>query len=209
MLKRLLFLFATVLSTGGCTAPQITQVMPVDEAADAPYGNILVVSLFESFEQRRYLESEIVNALTARGVNAIPSTSHMNTRTPVNRDTFVAMVEELGSDAVLLTQLADLEVDSKVRDMRPEATYNVRPTWYYNIWSVELTEYREPKSVQFMNTVKLSVHLFSASTKTPVWAIETTSEIKQDFDRPTGYKKVTGAANAIAQRLQRDGLLAR
>jgi hypothetical protein len=207
--KKHLTLFASLLWISACAGPRITPVMPLAESADAPYGNILVVSLFESFDNRRFFEDELVKALAKRGVNAVASTSRMNTRTPVNRDTFVAMVEELGSDAVLLTQLTDLDTESKVREMRPEATYNVRPTWYYNIWSVELTEYREPENVEFRSTVGLSAQVFSAQTRTPVWAIETASSIKQDFDRPTGYKKVIGLADAIAQRLRSDGLLAR
>lgn len=208
-MKKLLTLTAIILGLSGCAGPRVTPVLPLSESADVPYDNILVVSLFESFDARRYMENAIVDQLESRGVNAVASTSKMDTRTPVNRDTFVAMVEELGSDALLLTQLVDLEVQSKVEDMRPEATYNVRSTWYYNVWSVELTEYEEPQNVEFRNTLILSAQVFSARTREPVWAIETTAKITQNFDRGLGEAPIVDEAAAIVRRLERDGLLPR
>lgn len=80
--------------------------------------------------------------LQARGIEAVASTSMMNTKTPVNRDTFLAMVEKLDSDAVLLTQLVDLNTSSKEKDFRAQSTYNIRATHYYNVWSVELERHR-------------------------------------------------------------------
>lgn len=207
---RAVTLFAVAgLALAACAGPQVTRVLPLDSSADAPYDNILVVSLFRSFDHRRYLENALVDQLQAQGVNAVASTSKMNTRTPLTRDTFVAMVEDLESDAVLLTQLVDLEVQSKVRNMRPESTYNVRSTWYYNVWSVELTEYSEPQNVEFRNTLMLSTQMFSAKTREPVWAIETTSKIVQDFDRGVGDGFIIDEAKAITRYLARDGLLAR
>ena len=198
------------LLLAACVGPQVTRVLPLTDTADAPYDNILVVCLFESFDSRRYLESAIVDQLAARGVNAVASTSKMNTRTPLTRNTFTSMIEELDSDSVLLTQLVDLETESKVKTMRPEASYNVRSTWYYNVWSVELTEYTEPKSVEMKNTLMLSTQVFSARSQEPVWAIEMEDTVTQDFDsQMIGESFIVDQARAIVAQLGRDGLLAR
>lgn len=209
MIKRLsLLLFSSSLAACA-SAPQVTTVLPLIESADAPYRNILVVSLFESFDQRRYLENAIVRQLEAQGMDAVASTTRMDTRSPVNRDTFVAMVKDTGADALLLTQLVDVEVQSKVQNMRPEATYNIRNTGYYNVWSVELTEYIEPQSVKFSNTVLLSAQVFSTSSRQPVWAIETEATFVQDFDVRLGEQPYIDEAEAIAAQLSSDGLLGR
>jgi len=202
-------LSAAWLLAGCASTPSVTTILPLDDSADAPYGNVLVVSLFESFDQRRYLENAIVRELKSRGVDAVASTTRMDTRTPVNRDTFVAMVEEVNADALLLTQLVDLEVRGKLQNMRPEATYNIRETWYYNVWSVELTEYTEPQSVKFSNTVLLSAQMFSASSRQPVWAIETEAQFVQDFDDQLGEKPYIDEAVAIVRALAGDGALDR
>lgn len=209
MTKRLSILFVFSLLVACASSPQVTTVLPLIESADAPYENVLVVSLFESFDQRRYLENAIVRQLEAQGIDAVASTTQMDTRTPVNRDTFVAMIEETGADALLLTQLVDVEVRSKVQNMRPEATYNIRNTWYYNVWSVELTEYKEPQSVKFTNTVLLSAQVFSASSRQPVWAIETEATFVQDYDDRLGERPYVDEAVAITGQLSRDGLLRR
>jgi hypothetical protein len=46
---------------------------------------ILVITLFSSFDSRRYLEDEVVRHLAELGTDAVASTSMMNTKTPVTR----------------------------------------------------------------------------------------------------------------------------
>ena len=208
MINRLL-VFGLALALGACASgPQITTVQEVSDSADAPYDNILVVSLFESFDTRRYLEKEIVTLLTAQGVKAVASTTLMDTRTPVTRATFLAMVEKLDSDAVLVTQLVSLNTDAKLKDMNPRATRNFRSTYYYNVWSVELTEYVEPQSLELSHALVLATQLFSVLNKEPVWAIESKSKIVQDYDHRQDYSVIVDEAEAITSHMSLDGLLA-
>jgi hypothetical protein len=53
---RNLLIIATLTLTAACAGPQITRVQPLSETADVPYDNVLVISMFESFDMRRYLE---------------------------------------------------------------------------------------------------------------------------------------------------------
>ena len=138
MTKKLLIV-ATAFVLSACAGPQVTRVQALSDTADAPYQSVLVVSLFELFDTRRWLEDALVKELTAQGISAVASTSLMNTKTPVTRQTFQAMVDEQGSDSVLITQLISLDSEAKASASRPESTYIVRPTYYYNVWSVELT----------------------------------------------------------------------
>ena len=208
MINRLLVL-GLALALGACASgPQITTVQELSNSADAPYDNILVVSLFESFDTRRYLEKEIVELLTAHGVKAVASTSLMDTRTPVTRATFVAMVEKLDSDAVLVTQLASLNTDAKLKNMNPRSTHNFRSTYYYNVWSVELTEYVEPQSMELSHALVLATQLYSVLNKEPVWAIESKSKIVQDYDHRQDYSVIVDEAKAITSHMSLDGLLA-
>ena len=116
MIKRLIIV-STAILISACAGPQITRVQPVTDSADIPYSNVLVISVFESFDVRRYLEQDIVKQLSERGVKAVASTSLMNTKTPMVRETFLAMVESQGSDAVLITKLTDFESKTKVIDL--------------------------------------------------------------------------------------------
>ncbi len=207
--KILLFLgFALVL--GACAGgPQVTRTQPVSDAADLPYENILVITLLSSFDSRRYLEDEIVSQLAALGTKAVPSTSLMNTRTPVTRATFIEMVENVGADAVLLTQLVSLRSEASFVDMSPEATVNLRPTGYWNVFSVDTTEYVEPQALDFEHSLVLLTELYSVKKREPVWGIESRSEYSVGFDQARDYSIIVNEAKAIARYLARDGLLAR
>jgi len=202
-----LILVGLALALSACTSTQITKVQKLSPSADAPYSNILVISLFESYDARVYLEKEIVKQLSERGVTAVASTSKMTPKIPATRETFLAMVDELGSDGVLVTRLVNHEADVKVKDMRPESSYNVRPTYYYNVWNVELKEYVQPQYMEFKHSIVLATQLYSASTREPVWAIESTSKIVDTFDRPGGVTIIRDEAKAIASHLSRDGAL--
>jgi hypothetical protein len=202
-------LVAATLFLAACAGPQVTRTQPLDKSADAPYGDILVVSLFKSFDSRRYLEREIVKQLEARGVEAVASTSLIDVKTPLNRDSILAAVVEAGSDAVLVTQLLDGQSSFKARDRNPESTYNVRPTYYYNVWNVELTEYAEPRGLEAVHELNMATQVFSVSTKAPVWTIETTSKLKRNIDQQYSGTSIADEAKAIANAMSRDGLLAR
>lgn len=195
------------LALTACASTQTTQVMDLSESADAPYDNILVVSLFKSFDARRILEKELVKALEKRGVAAVASTSRMDSRTPVTRETFLAMVDDLDSDAVLVTQLVSLDSQAKLRDMNPESTYNLRQTYYFNVWNVELTEYTEPQGLDLKHSLRLATQVYSANQQEPVWAIESQTKIVSAFDRRGDVSFVADEARSIVSQLSRGGLL--
>lgn len=207
--NKLALLVSAALFITACSAPSIKRVQPLAETADVPYDNVLVVTLFDSFDVRRNFESEIVKQLQARGIKARASTSMMTMKTPVNKETVLAAVAELGSDSVLVSQLVHLDTASKVREASPEASYNVRPTYYYNVWNVELTEYEAPKGLELTHTYTMAIEMFSVSTISPVWAIETTSKLSRDINQQTTGTTATDEARAIVNAMSHDGLLAK
>jgi hypothetical protein len=208
-LNHRLLIIGTALFLAACSAgPQVTTVQALSETADAPYDNVLVISLFKSFDARRYLEKDIVRQLENRGVRAVASTSLMDTKTPVTRETFLAMVESLDSDAVLVTQLVNLDSRGKMKDRRPELTYNFTPTYYYNVWGVEQADYIEPQSLQLTHNIVLATQLFSVRDLSPVWAIESKTKLVVAHDMRGDTSFITDEARAIVSHLTRDGLLA-
>ena len=206
---RILLFSGIAVALAACsTGPQITRVQEVSESADTPYKNILIIGLFASFDVRRKFEKEVVSHLSELGTDAVASTSMMDTNTPVTRQTFLAMVEKIDADAVLITQVASLDSNAALKDRSPEATYKVRPTYYYDVWSVELTEYVEPPIMEVESSLVLATHLYSVLTREPVWAIESKSRIVQDVSQPGYYPFLVDEGEAIATHLLRDGLIA-
>ena len=209
-LMRILLIFGITFVAGACsTGPQVTRTQELSESANIPYKNILVITLLSKFDSRRYLEQEVVSQLSALGTQSVASTSLMNTKTPVTRATFMAMVEQLDADAVLVTQLVSLRSEGTVVDMSPEATVNLRPTGYYNVFSVEMTEYMEPQAVEFEHSLVVLTELYSVLKRETVWGIESKSRYSLGFDQSKDYSIIVNEAKAITKYLSRDGLIAR
>jgi hypothetical protein len=202
-----LAIVAAAFVLSACAGPQVTRVQALSDTADAPYQSVLVVSLFELFDTRRWLEDALVKELAAQGISAVASTSLMNTKTPVTRQTFQAMVDELGSDSVLITQLISLNSETKASDSRPESTHIIRPTYYYNVWSVELTEYVEPPFLTLKHEFRLATQVYSVSTEEAVWGIESKSKIATQRETRGDTSFITDEAKAIVRHLSRDGLI--
>lgn len=205
----LIFSLAAIALTACTSAPQVTRTQEIPDNVDAPYHKILVIALFEAFDPRAYLEKEVVLKLAELGTDAVASTTMMNSRTPVTRATFLAMVDEIGADAVLITQLSSLDAKATVKDMRPESTWNIRPTYYYNVFSVELTEYVEPQGVEMEYGLVLTTELFSVNQREGVWAIQSQSKIVFDTEQTSDYTIYVKEAKAIGTSLLHDKMIVR
>ncbi len=205
LIVAMIFTVLTACSTG----PQISRTMELSESANTPYKKLLVITLFSSFDTRRYLEDEVVKHLAQIGVDAVASTSMMDSRTLASRATFVAMVDKINADAVLVTHLESLETKGKVVGMNPEATYNLRPTYYYNVFSVDLQEYREPPAVDMTHYLALITELISVNKEDTVWAIKSTSKVAQKHDVVRDYSIFVNEAKAMVDFMAADGIVAR
>ena len=207
--RTLSLLWAAIAVTACTSAPQVTRTQEIPDNVDAPYHKILVITLFEAFDPRAYLEKEVVLKLAELGTDAVASTTMMNSRTPVTRATFLAMVDEIGADAVLVTQLSSLHTKATVKDMRPESTWNIRPTYYYNVFSVELTEYVEPQGVELEHDLVLTTELFSVNQREGVWAIQSRSKVVFDHEQTSDYSIYVNEAKAIGTSLLSDKMIVR
>jgi hypothetical protein len=191
------------------SSPQTTTTQALSSSADAPYDKVLVVALFEAFDARRYLEKEIIAQLADRGVEGIAMTSMSDSRTIINRDTVVDRVQKTGADAVLVTQLVSYEAEGEIKGARPEATYNFRPTYWYNVFEVELTEYTEPDYTQFTNQIALATDVFSAQTQQKVWSMSSDWEIKEGLQPGRDYTAFVGEAKSIVDAAARAKVIGR
>ena len=197
----------TVVIASCSSAPEVEVKQEFEGSAEAPYQKILVVALFDSFDARRYLETEIVDALAKEGTTAVRSTSMMKSTTPIVRQTFIDMIDEIGADALLLTQLTALKLDVAEQDVRPQATYNYWPTYYWNVWGVELTEYVEPPRTLIDYNIVLATQAFSVAERAPVWGIEAKSKFTEIEEEGHDYQVFIDEANAIVRNLKRGGLI--
>lgn len=206
--KTALFIGLVALLSSCSSTTHVTTTQEASVSIEEPFKKILVIALFDSFDSRAYLEKEVVLKLAEFGTSAAASTTMMNTKTPVTRATFMAMVDEIGADAALVTQLVSLESKGKVKDMRPRKTLDYWPTYYYNVFEVNVTEYVEPQSVEFEHTLVLATEMYSVEEREAVWAILAESRFTFDHEQTSDYNVYIKEAEAIAKKLLKSGLIA-
>jgi hypothetical protein len=168
----------------------------------------LVIALFASDDSRWSFEREMVKQLSAAGSTAVGSISMEEKDAPLTRKTVLAMLEKFDADAVLVTQVASLKSELEMKDMRPEASYKVSPTYYFNVWNVDLREYVEPQEAEVTSSLVLATQLYDVSTKEAVWAIESKSQIVQDSGSASYYPYIVDEATAIVGQMSAVGLIA-
>jgi hypothetical protein len=208
--QQLLPVFSLAILLSACAGgTQVTRVQDVSESANTPYKKVLVIALLSSYDGRRYLEKEVTLQLAEKGTDAVASTTMMDTTTPETRETFLAQVDKIGADGVLIIQLVDVTTEMTVKDARPQATYNFRPTYYYNVWSVDLTEYVKRPGLEFANSLVMATQIYDVSDREPVWGIESRFDIVQNIDQTWSYTVFIDQAKSITSHLRRDGLIAR
>jgi len=208
--RHLMVLVSLAMVLSACsTMPSVKKIQKLPDTADAPYKNILVVALLSSYTSRKGLEKQVVSQLAERGTKSVASTSMMEPTTPMTKETYVAMIDEIGADAMLVSQPIDLQTGISIQDANPQATYNIRPTYYFNVWDVNLTEYIEPPFVGIEGTYVLASQVYSVSTREAVWAIESTADFHQDISVPRPYGIYLDEARSIVKHLSRDGVIAK
>ena len=117
------------------------------------------------------------------------------------------MVDNTGADSVLVTQFIAGESSLKAKDANPETSVNVRPTYYFNVWSVEVTEYVEPQFVFEEGKVMLATQMLSVAKRDAVWTIESTLKYKKEVGVPRPYDAYDAEAESVVKHLARDGLI--
>ena len=72
------------------------------------------------------------------------------------------------------------------------------PTGYWNVFSVDTTEYVDPQAVNFEHSLVVKTDLLSVHEVEPVWGIESRSKFVVGFDQAKEYPVGVNEAKAIA-----------
>ncbi len=184
----------------------------------APYRNVLVVGVSDSFDRRRFFEQAVVAQLATAGVQATASSSRMTTRDALDRDRVGAIVRELGSDAVLVTRIVhqDLAVRTQQgREVLKQGNPANAITSYdpnaYTLYGYDYSMAAVPDELLVDREAAVRAELFDARTAGVGYAIDARVRIDEPGDRSFGSDVVVldRVGRALAARLLRDGAVAR
>ena len=196
-----------------CSGRPVVKSNWVDSAARAQtFSHLLVVGVTPDYTQRCNFEFWLVRDLRAENVQAEPSCSYMTKEDPFSREAIVKLVGEHHYDAVVATSLVSGAVHSReggTYDTRSTGSYKyIASGWdtgFYGAYGMPVDFY-EFKTLPSITNMRGQAHvltkLFETRTASLVYTIDT--KARDIESSQLGLAMITPA---IAERLQRDGLI--
>jgi hypothetical protein len=175
-LMKSLFKFAALALSASllffsCATTKITETWKDDGYRGAPFSDLFVIGVAKKETTRRSFENKFVKKLQAEGVQAVASSSVMESDQKIEKATILAAIEKLDIDAVLVTRLVSLK-EKEVRS--PSASEYGSPDdyqgRYYTDYNTAYDYAHQPAQYTTSVRVGLETKLYDVKTEKLIWA---------------------------------------
>jgi hypothetical protein len=168
---------------------------------------IFVVGVFANASVRRTFEDQMVAALAARGVEAVPSHRLIQQDGPVDSARMDAAVRESGADGVITTRVQRIDRQQRLVSTTPSSAMWGPPmgfrSWHGSAWGPGPwgPAFVYPSTMQVVTTdnVVAEVRLFRSASDELVWAATTSTFSPTNPERDSASFSQT-IVNELAQR---------
>lgn len=184
---------------------QQTEVVKLYESEDASnrnFSRLLVVDESTNVNDRERFEEMLVEAVAAENTEAITSHSVVGFDVAVTDDVLRRAITESDADAVLITQIASVDMAISTREGRVNVEPTCRKGDFYDPFLYDYPETKEPDSISVTQTVVVIASLYDAMDDERLWTIQSTC-----FDKRSSMAFMADQSTTIAAQLKRDGLL--
>ena len=153
-----------------CATTKITESWKDDGYRGAPFSDLFVIGVAKKENTRRSFEKMFVEKLQAAGVQAVASSSVMESDQKIEKAAILAAIEKLDIDAVLITRLVSL----KEKEIRSPSTSELgRPDDYQGRYYTDYsTAYGSShQSAEYTTSVRvgLETKLYDVKTEKLIW----------------------------------------
>jgi len=154
-----------------CATTKITETWKDDGYRGAPFSDLFVIGVAKEEKTRRSFENKFVEKLKAAGIQAVASSSVMESDQKIEKAAILAAIEKLDIDAVLVTRLISL-TEEEIRS--PSTSEYGRPDdyhgRYYGDYSTAYGSTRQPAHYTTSVRVGLETKLYDVKTEKLIWA---------------------------------------
>lgn len=172
------------------------------ERAGLPAARVLAVAVTPELNSRRRFEDLMVQRVNSENTRAWASSRKMDTQAPLERATVQEAIDGTGAQIVIVTRLVNADLD--VRETGERGSVRIRrrhdtPLDFFR-YDYEITE----RDIYLVPTasVSLSTDAYDVRSGKLLYSVDTVIP-----PRETRLEIMSEAAQAIADRLRRDGLI--
>lgn len=193
---------AAVLILAACGSTSST-ISTLDGPAYAGPGfaNMLVIAIADSYDNRATFERELAKKISSGDTSATAHYTLTKMGDPIDRPAIEKLVKDGAFDAVLITRALDSEVVGREKTGSASTKVSRKSDAFFRY---DYEELNDPVTIALDVNVVISSELFSVASGEMVWAIK--SKLS---DKASVGMVVFDAADIVAKRLRRDGLVVR
>jgi hypothetical protein len=216
MRKRWLAGLALLLA--GCT-PELAMQSAWQPAGRevAPFSNVLVVGVSQSFDRRRFFEQAAAEALASPGVKVTASTSRMKASDPLDRDSVAGLVKAIGADAVVVTRIVGQTTELKaqpgrevLKQQNPANTVTAYDPAAYILYGYDYSMTEEAPVPVVAREAAVTTEVFAAADGRLVYRIDSVVQVDAASNLRSSTSDVAlldRVGRALGSRLRRDGVV--
>ena len=165
------------------------------------FSNMLVLAIADNYDNRANFERELANKISSGDTSATAHYTLTKMGDPIDRPAIEELVKDGRFDAVLITRVLDSTVLGREKTGSAATKVSRKSDAFFRY---DYEELNDPVTIALDVNVVISSELFSVTSGERVWAIE--SKLS---DKASVGMIVFDAADIVAKRLRRDGLVAR
>ena len=188
-------IFASLLFFS-CATTKITETWKDVRYRGAPFSDLFVIGVAKEENTRRSFENKFVEKLQAAGVEAVASSSIMESNQKIEKAAILATIEKLDIDAVLVTRLVSLK-EEEIRS--PSTSEHGRRDDYqgrfYGDYNTAYGYTHQPAQYTTSVRVGLETKLYDVKTEQLIWAATS---------KTANPKSKTKLFDAVIEALVRD-----
>lgn len=191
---------ALILAACGSTSSTIS-TLDGPAYAGPGFANMLVIAIADSYDNRATFERELAKKISSGDTSATAHYTLTKMGDPIDRPAIEKLVKDGAFDAVLITRALDSEVVGREKTGSASTKVSRKSDAFFRY---DYEELNDPVTIALDVNVVISSELFSVASGEMVWAIK--SKLS---DKASVGMIVFDAADIVAKRLRRDGLVVR
>lgn len=192
------------LLSGCASTHRTTSTFDGPKYSGPGYTNILIIGVADSYNNRTTYERLLAQDLSAGNASATAYYTLADKDAPIDRAAVEKAVKEGGFDAVLISRVLNRGVTSKTREGSAMTKVTRKEGKAVDLFRYDYEELNEPSTINMEVTIVMSSELYDAASSNRAWAIET------EFAREASVGVIiVDAVSIVADRVRRDGLIAR
>ena len=191
---------ALILAACGSTSSTIS-TLDGPAYAGPGFANMLVIAIADSYDNRATFERELAKKISSGDTSATAHYTLTKMGDPIDRPAIEKLVKDGAFDAVLITRVLDSEVVGREKTGSASTKVSRKSDAFFRY---DYEELNDPVTIALDVNVVISSELFSVASGEMVWAIK--SKLS---DKASVGMIVFDAADIVAKRLRRDGLVVR